>query len=171
MPVRGKGYLGFQPFFPAWNRLFRSWIVIHSGLRFFVKWEINFHSMWPRKMMENPPPPPLYHPCRSPWRVLTAFSLPIPRACVILIHRKGDLTKTSTANLVPRVFGLLGQRDNAAQKARIRSEDDPKTTRRLFSAKNRSCGYGIRDCEQWGTTYILMALVSLFLWSFGKKSC
>lgn len=161
MPVRGKGYLGFQPFFPREIDSFRSWIVIHSGLRlpnvFFVKWEINFHSMWSRKMMENlppPPPQPLYHPCRSPWRVLTAFWIILfPRACVTLIHRNGD------------------QRDNAAQKARIRSEDDPKTTRRLHWAQNRSCGYGIWDCEQWGTTHILMDLASLFLWSFGKKSC
>ena len=98
---------------------------------------------------DPPPPPPLYHPCRSPWRVLTAFWIILyPRACVTLIHRNGDLTNTSTANLVPRVFGLFGQRDNAAQKARKRSGDDPKTTRRLYSAKNRSCGYGIRDCER-----------------------
>ena len=180
MPVRGEGYLGFQPFFPREIDSFalELWFIVDFVCQIvFRKMGNKFpFDVTAKRMMETPPPPPpLYHPCRSPWWVLTAFWIILfPRACVTPIHRNGDLTNSSTANLVPRVFGLFGQRDNAAQKARIRSEDDPRTTRWLYRAKNRSCVYGIRDCEQWrqwGTTYILIDLASLFLWSFGKKSC
>ena len=232
MPVRGKGYLAFQPFFPREIDSFAlelCFIVDFVCQIVFRKMGNKFpFDVTAKRMMENPPPPPLplYHQCRSPWRVLTAFWIILfPRACVTLIHRNGDLTilgdpgadsggegslnarknkarrkgkngekspwgqcltrpvpngrrrsgfwlvPENSANLVPRVFGLFGQRDNAAQNARIRSEDDPKTTRRLYWAKHRSGGYGIRDCEQWGTAYILMDLASLFMWSFGKKSC
>ena len=152
-------------FFSTWNRLFRSWIVIHSGLRlpifFFVKWEINFHSMWPRKMMENPPPP------------LTALP-PVP---VSPTGPDGILNHSLPQSLrYPLSIGTISYSQSSGFLASgitlpKKPEYDPKTTRRLYSAENKSCGYGIRDCEQWRTTYILMDLASLFLWSFWKKSC
>ena len=131
--MRGKGYLGYQPFFPREIDSFalELWFIVDFVCQIVFR---KMGNKFPFAVTAKddgeppPPPPPLYHPCRSPWRVLTAFWIILfPRACVTLIHQNGDLTNTSTANLVPRVFGLFGQRDNAAQKARIRPEDDPKT--------------------------------------------
>lgn len=80
-------------------------------------------------MMEHPPSPPTALPpvpvsLTGPDGILNHS---LPQSLRYPYPSERCLTNTSTANLVPRVFGLFGQRDNAAQKARIRPEDDPKT--------------------------------------------
>ena len=175
MPVRGKGYLGFQPFFPREIDSFalELWFIVDFVCQIvFRKIGNKFpFDVTAKRIVVTPPPPPTALP-PVPVSLTGPYGILNPSlACVTLIHRNGDLTNSSTANLVPRVFGLFGQRDNAAQKARIRSEDDPKTLqgqKHILWIRDTRLRAG---CEQWGTTSILMDLASLFLWSFGKKSC
>ena len=158
MPVRGKGYLGFQPFFPAWNRLFRSWIVIHSGLRFFVKWEINFHSMWPRKMMENPPPPHRFTTRAGPpdgsWRHFLFLS---PEPALSLSIARVIWPKRAQPISYPESSGFLVSGITLPKKP----EYDPKTTRRRPEDSSRpktdpvDTGYEIASSEERHTFWWL----------------
>ena len=131
-----KGIWAFSLFFPREIDSFalELWFIVDFFCQIvFLKMGNKFPSDVTATDDGEPPPPHRFTtraglPDGS-WRHFESFSSPEPAS---LVHRNGDLTKTmSAANLVPRVFGLFGQRDNAVQKARIRSEDDPKTTRRL----------------------------------------
>ena len=89
-----------------------------------------------KRMMETPPP--LYHPCRSPWRVLMAFwILLFPRACVTLIHRNGDLTNSILGD--PGVVSRVGRNGGTKVSALL------ENFRRTFSPDPTDCPWVSED--------------------------
>lgn len=173
MPVRGKGYLRFQPFFLREIDSFalELWFIVDFVCQIvFRKMGNKFPFAVTAKDDGEPPPPPHRFTTRAglpdgSWQHFESFSSPEP--ALPLSIRTVIWPIRAPPISYPESSGFLVSGITLPKKP----EYDPKTTRRLYSAKNRSCGYGIRDCEQWGTTYILMDVASLFLWSFGKKSC
>ena len=81
-----KGIWAFSLFFPREIDSFalELWFIVDFFCQIvFLKMGNKFPSDVTATDDGEPPPPPLYHPCRSPWRVLTALWIILfPRACV-----------------------------------------------------------------------------------------
>ena len=126
---------------------------------------------------DGEPPPPHRFTTRAglpdgSWRHFESFSTPEPALPLSI----GTVIWPIRAQPIsyPESSGFLVSGITLPKKP----ENDPETTRRRPEDSTRpktdpvDTGYEIAsDCEQWETTYILMDLASLFLWSFGKKSC